>query len=79
MKKRFDKETILELFKQDEEKIMEYLKEMNDKDKYDAEEWKHILLKHKNMKILESTDIKKKTMSGNLHKKHLVSKFKKEK
>ena len=77
--KRFDKETILELFKQDEEKIMEYLKEMNDKDKYDEEEWKHILLKHKNMKILESTDIKKKTMSGNLHKKHLVSKFKKEK
>ena len=77
--KRFDKETILELFKQDEEKIMEYLKEMNDKDKYDEEEWKHILLKHKNMKILESTDIKKKAMNGNLHKKRLVSKFKKEK
>ena len=77
--KRFDKESILELFRQDEEKIMEYLKEMNDKDKYDEEEWKHILLKHKNMKILENTDIKKKVMNGNLHKKHLVSKFKKEK
>ena len=75
--KRFDKESILEIFKQDEEKIMEYLKEMSDKDKYDEEEWKHIILKHKNMKYI--TNLKNMVINGNLHKKHLVSKFKKEK
>ena len=75
--KRFDKESILEIFKQDEEKIMEYLKEMSDKDKYDEEEWKHIILKHKNMKYI--TNLKHMVINGNLHKKHLVSKFKKEK
>ena len=77
--KRFDKETVLEIFRQDEEKIMEYLKEMNDKDKYDEEEWKHIILKHKNMRILNRTNMSKNAMYGNLHKKHLVNKFKKEK
>ena len=77
--KRFDKEAILEIFKQDEEKIMEYLKEIKDKDKYDEEEWRHILLKDKNMRIINASNIKKMIINGNLHKKHLVSKFKKEK
>ena len=31
--KRFDRETILEIFRQDEEKILDYLKEMNDKNR----------------------------------------------
>ena len=78
LEKRLDRESILEVFKQDEEKIMEYLKEINDKDKYDEEEWKHILLKHKNMRIINSTSINKNIINGNLHKKHLVSKYKKE-
>ena len=77
--KRFDKETILEIFKQDEEKIMEYLKEIKNKEKYDEDEWKHILLKHKNMRIINATKINNMVINGNLHKKHLVSKFKKEK
>lgn len=77
--KRFDRETILEIFKQDEEKIMEYLKEINNKDKYDEEEWKHILLKHKNMRIIDSKNINKMVINGNLHKKHLVSRYKNEK
>ena len=79
IEKRFDRESILEIFKQDEEKIMEYLKEINDRDKYDEEEWKHILLKHKNMRIINSSNINNNVINGNLHKKHLVSKFKKEK
>jgi len=77
--KRFDRETILEIFEQDENKIMEYLKEINYKDKYDEEEWKHILLKHKNMRIIDSKNINKMVINGNLHKKHLVSRFKNEK
>ena len=43
--KRLDRESILEIFKQDEEKIMEYVKKMSNKDKYDEEEWKHINIK----------------------------------
>ena len=75
--KRLDRESILEIFKQDEEKIMEYVKKMSNKDKYDEEEWKHIILKHKNMKYFKNMN--KMVINGNLHKKHLVSKFKKEK
>lgn len=77
--KRLDKEEILEIFKHEKEKLMEYLKEKKDKDKYEEEEWKHILLKHKNMRIINSKNINKTVINGNLHKKHLVSKFKKEK
>ena len=77
--KRFDRETILEIFEKDENKIKEYLKEINNKDKYDEEEWKHILLKHKNMRIIDSKNINKMVINGNLHKKHLVSRFKNEK
>ena len=77
--KRFDKEKVLEIFKLDEEQIMEYMKEISDKDKYDEEEWKHILLKHKNMRLIYSANVNKMVINGNLHKKHLVSKFKKEK
>ena len=77
--KRFDKEKVLEIFKLDEEQIMEYMKEISNKDKYDEEEWKHILLKHKNMRLIYSANVNKMVINGNLHKKHLVSKFKKEK
>ena len=77
--KRFDKEGILEIFKQDEKKIMEYLKEIKNKDKYDEEEWKYILLKYKNMRIINSKNINKMVINGNLHKKHLVSNYKKQK
>ena len=73
--KRFDKETILEIFKQDEEKIMEYLKEIKNKEKYDEDEWKHILLKHKNMRIINATKINNMVINGNLHKKHLCFKI----
>ena len=77
--KRFDKEKILEIFKLDEDQIMEYMKEISDKGKYDEEAFKHILLKHKNMRLIYSANYNKMAINGNLHKKHLVSKFKKEK
>ena len=79
IEKRFDKEKILEIFKLDEDQIMEYMKEISDKGKYDEETFKHILLKHKNMRLIYSANYNKMAINGNLHKKHLVSKFKKEK
>lgn len=42
--KRFDKESVLEILKQDK-KIIEYIKEKAEKSKYDEEKWKHIILK----------------------------------
>ena len=77
--KRFDKEKILEIFKLDEDQIMEYMKEISYKGKYDEEAFKNILLKHKNMRLIYSANYNKMAINGNLHKKHLVSKFKKEK
>ena len=74
--KDLDKETILEIFKRDEEKIISYLKEINNKENYIEEEWKHVMLKHKNMKMINEAKLNKISMNGNLHKKHLLSKFK---
>ena len=77
--KEFDKESVLEIFKKDREKIMKYLKEISNKENYSEEEWKHIMLKHKNMKMINGSKLNKVSMNGNLHKKHLLSKFKTEK
>ena len=76
--KIFDKEAILDMFQLDENKIVEYLKEIREKYNNDEEEWKHIILKHKNMVILERTNMKKKAINGNIYKRRLLSKFKNE-
>lgn len=76
--KKFDKEAILDMFQLDENKIVEYLKEIREKYNNDEEEWKHIILKHKNMVILERTNMKKKAINGNIYKRRLLSKFKNE-
>lgn len=39
----------------------------------------NILFLNKNMKMIENSNIRKMKISGNLHKKQLSSKFKKEK
>ena len=73
--KKLDKESIYEIFEPDEEKIMDYLKEINNRE-LDEEDLKFILLKYKNLKQIDKTN-KKKFIKGNLHKKHLFYKYKK--
>ena len=79
LEKKLDKEKVYEIFEQDEEKIMDYLKEINNKHRFDDEEWKHILLKHKNLTQMDKANRKNTFLNGNLHKKHLVAKYKKNK
>ena len=79
LEKKLDKEKIYEIFEQDEDKIMDYLKEINNKHRFDDDEWKHILHKHKNLTQMDKAKRKNIFLNGNLHKKHLVSKYKKNK
>jgi len=79
LEKKLDKEKVYEMFEQDEDKIMDYLKEINNKHRFDDEEWKHILLKHKNLTQMDKANRKNMFLNGNLHKKHLVAKYKKNK
>ena len=79
LEKKLDKEKVYEIFEQDEEKIMDYLKEINNKHRFDDEEWKHIILKHKNLTQMDKANRKNMFLNGNLHKKHLVAKYKKSK
>lgn len=77
LEKKLDKEKVYEMFEQDEDKIMDYLKEINNKHRFDDEEWKHIILKHKNLTQMDKANRKNMFLNGNLHKKHLVAKYRK--
>ena len=73
---KYDKEKILEIFEPDD--VNTFLKKREEEfEKYDEKEYKFILLKNKNMKKMEKEKKQKKSINGNLHKKHLVAKYKK--
>ena len=74
--KKYDKEKILEIFEPDD--VNAFLKKREEMfEIYDEKEYKFILLKNKNMKIMEKENNRKKNINGNLYKKHLVAKYKK--
>ena len=73
---KYDKEKILEIFEPDD--VNTFLKKREEEfEKYDEKEYKFILLKNKNMKKMEKENNQKKSINGNLYKKHLVDKYKK--
>ena len=74
--KKYDKEKILEIFEPDD--VNAFLKKREEMfEKYDEKEYKFLLLKNKNIKMMEKENNRKKNISGNLYKKHLVAKYKK--
>ena len=75
--KKNDKEKILEMFEKDEENVLSFMKKKEKKEKFSEDEYKFILLKNKNMKIMDKEKNRKLNLKGNLYKKHLVSKYKK--
>ena len=75
--KKYDKEQILEMFEQDDELVKEFWKKKEMEKKFDEKEYKFILIKNKNMKLMDKENNRKKNVNGNLYKKHLVAKYKK--
>ena len=80
--KKYDKERVLEMFqKEDEEDMNDFLKQKESKEKYnEEEEYKLILIKNQNMKLMEKEKNKKRNkmiLNGNVYKKHLIAKYKK--
>ena len=75
--KKNDKEKILEMFEKDEENVLSFMKKKEKKEKFSEDEYKFILLKNKNMKIMDKEKNRELNLKGNLYKKHLVSKYKK--
>ena len=74
--KKYDKEKALEIFAPDD--VNTFLKNRGEMfNKYDEKEYQFLLLKNQNMKIMEKENNRKKNISGNLYKKHLVAKYKK--
>ena len=66
----------MEIFEPDD--VNAFLKKREEMfEKYDEKEYKFLLLKNKNMKMMEKENNRKKNISGNLYKKHLVAKYKK--
>ena len=76
-KKKNDKEKILEMFEKDEENVLSFMRKKEKKEKFSEDEYKFVLLKNKNMKIMDKEKNRKLNLKGNLYKKHLVSKYKK--
>ena len=76
-KKKNDKEQILDIFDKGDENIEEFFKKKEVKNKFDEDEFKFILLKNKNMKLMNKEKNKKMNLNGNLYKKHLLTKYKK--
>ena len=75
--KKNDKEQILDIFDKGDENIEEFFKKKEVKNKFDEDEFKFILLKNKNMKLMNKEKNKKMNLNGNLYKKHLLTKYKK--
>jgi len=75
--KKYDKEQILDMFDKGEENIEEFMRKKEIKEKFDEDEYKFILIKNKNMKMMDKEKNKKMNLNGNLYKKHLFAKYKK--
>ena len=75
--KKHDKEQILDMFDKGEENIEEFMKNKEIKKKFDEDGYKFVLIKNKNMKLMDNEKNKKMNLNGNLYKKHLVAKYKK--
>lgn len=75
--KKYDKEKILEIFEKDDALIEEFLKKKDREKKFDEKDYKFILIKNKNMKLMDKENNRKKNVNDNLYKKHLVAKYKK--
>ena len=65
------------MFDKGEENIEEFMKNKEIKKKFDEDEYKFVLIKNKNMKLIDNEKNKKMNLNGNLYKKHLVAKYKK--
>ena len=79
--KKYDKERVLEMFQKEDEKDMNYFlkKKENNKEKLNEEEYKFILMKKRNMKLMDkekNKKINKMILNGNINKKHLITKYK---
>ena len=72
--KQYDKEQILEMFDKEEENVDAFFKKKETKDE---DEYKFILMKNKNFKMIDKEENRKMNLKGNLYKKHLVAKYKK--
>ena len=75
--KKHDKERILDMFDKTDENIINIFNKKENKERYNEKEYKFELIKNKNMKIMDNNTVKKTHFNGNLHKKHLVAKYKK--
>ena len=74
--KKYDKEQILDELNKMDENVEEFIRKIEKKDIYDENEYKFILVKNKNMKMMDREKKGKINFNGNLHKKHLVNKYK---
>ena len=74
--KKYDKEQILDELNKMDENVEEFIRKLEKKDIYDENEYKFILVKNKNMKMMDREKKGKINFNGNLHKKHLVNKYK---
>ena len=74
--KKYDKEQILDMFNKEDENLENFLKQKEVKDKFDEEEYKFILIKNNNMKMMDKEENRKMNLKGNLYKKHLFAKYK---
>ena len=76
LEKKYDKEQILDELNKMDENVEEFIRKIEKKDIYDENEYKFILVKNKNMKMMDREKKGKINFNGNLHKKHLVNKYK---
>ena len=61
--KKYDKEQILDMFDKGEENVEEFMKKKEIKEKFDEDEYKFILIKNKNMKMMDKEKNKKMNLN----------------
>ena len=74
--KKHDKEQIFDELDKMDENVEEFIKKIEKKDIFDEKEYKFIMVKNKNMKMMDREKRGKINFNGNLHKKHLFNKYK---
>ena len=74
--KKHDKEQIFDELDKMDENVEEFIKKIEKKDIFDEKEYKFIMVKNKNMKLMDREKRGKINFNGNLHKKHLFNKYK---
>ena len=74
--KKHDKEQIFDELDKVDENVEEFIKKIEKKDIFDEKEYKFIMVKNKNMKMMDREKKGKINFNGNLHKKHLFNKYK---